>query len=75
MSADVVRTDEIIRFMVLLRVVREGYGLGARDGARIKTGRILQFQPGVFVNRVVGRPLIKKANDLAHGHESQVLAF
>jgi hypothetical protein len=61
--------------MVLLLVVRGGYGLGARDGARIKTGRILQFQPGVFVNRVVGRPLIKKANDLAHGHESQVLAF
>jgi len=55
--------------MVLLVVIRgvKAWALGRERASGLE--ELLQFQPGVVVNRVVGRTLTKKANDLAHGHE------
>ena len=55
--------------MVLLLVVRgvRAWALGTERASGLE--EVLQFQPGVFVNRVIGRTPTKKANDLAHGHE------
>jgi hypothetical protein len=59
-SADAVRTGEIMRFMVLLRVVRGVCPARSRWSAHQDWRRILQFQLGVFVNRVVVQTLTYK---------------
>jgi len=55
--------------MVLLVVVRgfKAWALAMERTSGLE--ELLQFQPGAFVNRVVGGTPAKKANDLAHGRE------